>query len=253
MRDEDITMSNQTPVDRLRALHRLSALVGLSVALGACTYSGTEVVTASVPEDYRLRHPIAIEEANRSVVIFVGHARGGLSAPQRADVIGLARIWVSEGTGAIVADVPVDATNAQAAASAYQEARALLIAGGVPARAVTLRHYQPDDPRTLATIRLSYPRMVAVAGPCGLWPENLGPSVLNADYFENRQYSNFGCAYQRNMAAMIDNPSDLVQPRPETPTYTARRTEGFDKYRKGITTTTEYPESDRAKLSDTGK
>jgi pilus assembly protein CpaD len=84
MRDEDITMSNQTPVDRLRALHRLSALVGLSVALGACTYSGTEVVTASVPEDYRLRHPIAIEEANRSVVIFVGHARGGLSAPQRA-------------------------------------------------------------------------------------------------------------------------------------------------------------------------
>ena len=45
----------------------------------------------------------------------------------------------------------------------------------------------------------------------------------------------------------------LVQPRPETPSYTPRRTEGFDKYRKGTTTTTDYPEADKAKLSDTGK
>jgi pilus assembly protein CpaD len=55
------------------------------------------------------------------------------------------------------------------------------------------------------------------------------------------------------MAAMVDNPSDLVQPRPETPAYTARRSEGFDKYRKGNSTTTVYPEADKAKLSDTGK
>jgi pilus assembly protein CpaD len=253
MRDEDITMSNETPVNRLRALYRLSALVGVSIALGACTSTGTEVVTASVPDDYRLRHPIAIEEANRSVAIFVGQARGGLSASQRADVIGLARTWVSEGTGAIVADVPVDTPNGQAAASAYREARGLLAAGGVPARAVILRHYHPDDPRTLATIRLSYPRIAAVAGPCGLWPEDLGPSIPDSGYFENKSYSNFGCAYQRNMAAMVDNPSDLVQPRPETPAYTARRAEGFEKYRKGATTATDYPESDKAKLSDTGK
>ena len=55
------------------------------------------------------------------------------------------------------------------------------------------------------------------------------------------------------MAAMVDNPSDLVQPRSETPAYTTRRTEGFEKYRKGTTTTTLYPEADKAKLSDTGK
>jgi pilus assembly protein CpaD len=55
------------------------------------------------------------------------------------------------------------------------------------------------------------------------------------------------------MAAMIDNPSDLVQPRPETPAYTMRRTEGFDKYRKGNTSATTYPEADKAKLSDSGK
>ena len=55
------------------------------------------------------------------------------------------------------------------------------------------------------------------------------------------------------MAAMVDNPSDLVQPRSETPAYTPRRNIAFDKYRKGMTTTTVYPEADKAKLSDVGK
>jgi pilus assembly protein CpaD len=251
-------MTNTLSVNRHRTLGLLGALIGLSVTLGACTditgSTGTgEVATAHVPDDYRLRHPIAIQEADRSVVIFIGHARGDLSASQRADVIGLARVWVSEGTGAIVADVPVDTPNARAAASSFQEIKALLAAGGVPAHAVTLRHYHPDDPRTLPTIRLSYPRIAAVAGPCGLWPEDLGPSIKDKSYSDNTDYHNFGCAYQRNMAAMIDSPADLVQPRSETPADTMRRSEGFEKYRKGNSTATTYPEADRAKLSDTGK
>jgi pilus assembly protein CpaD len=247
-------MANCIPLDRHRTLRLLGALAGLSVALGGCNAtSGDVATTASVPGDYRLRHPIAIEEADRSVVVFVGHGRGGLSASERADVMGLARTWVREGTGAIVADVPVDTPNARAAAAAFQEVRALLAAGGVPPRGVTLRHYHPDDPRAFAAITLTYPRIAAVAGPCGLWPDDLGPSILNRDYTKNKDYYNFGCAYQRNMAAMIDNPSDLVQPRPETPSYTARRNVAFEKYRKGETTTTTYPEAEKAKLSDTGK
>ncbi len=230
-------MTNRIPADRHRTLRLSGALLGLSVALGACTNANVEVVTASVPDDYRLRHPIAIQEADRSVVIFVGHARGGLSPSQRADVAGLAQIWLREGTGAIVADVPVDTPNARAAAAAFREAQAQLAAGGVPPRAIKLHHYHPDNPRTLATVRLSYPRIAAVAGPCGLWPEDLGLSLMNSG----------------NLAAMVDNPSDLVQPRSETPAYTIRRTEAFEKYRQGNSTATAYPESDKAKLSDTGK
>jgi pilus assembly protein CpaD len=246
-------MTNRTPADRYRTLRLLGALLGLSAALGACAKSGGEVVTASVPDDYRLRHPIAIQEADRSVVIFVGHARGGLSASQRADVAGLAQTWVREGTGAIVADVPVDTPNARAAAATFREAQALLAAGGVPPRGIKQRHYHPDDPRAFATIRLTYPRIAAVAGPCGLWPEDLGPSMANPGYSENKSYHNFGCANQRNLAAMIDDPSDLEQPRSETPAYTTRRAEAFEKYRKGDPTSTVYPEADKAKLSDTGK
>ncbi len=246
-------MTNRMPVDCRRSLRLMGVLLGVSVALGACTYADREVVTASVPDDFHLRHPIAVEEANHSIVVFVGQARGGLSASQRADVMGLARTWVREGTGAVVVDVPVDTPNARAAAATFQDIRAVLAAGGVPARGIKLHNYRPEDPRTLATIRLSYPKITAVAGPCGLWPEDLGPSITDPEYNENKSYHNFGCATQRNLAAMIDNPADLEQPRPEIPSYTARRTIAFDKYRKGDSTTTIYPESDKAKLSDTGK
>jgi pilus assembly protein CpaD len=239
--------------DPKRALRLAGALVGLSVALGACKHSADVATTASVPDDYRLRHPIALQEADRSIVVFVGRGRGGLSAPQRADVMGLAQSWLREGTGVISVDVPFNTPNARAAEDSLREIRATFAAAGVPPRAINVRQYQPEDPRHMAAIRLNYPKISAVAGPCGLWPEDIGPSINNKGYFDNKQYYNFGCANQRNLASIVDNPSDLVQPRAETAAYMPRRAIAFDKYRRGVTTATTYPESDKAKLSDTGK
>ena len=91
-----------------RAITRLRA--SFSAVLGACTLTGEEV-TASLPNDYRQRHPTAITEADHSIVVFVGHGRAGLSTAQRADILGMARSWVREGTGAIIVDVPVDTPN----------------------------------------------------------------------------------------------------------------------------------------------
>jgi pilus assembly protein CpaD len=249
MTDNVITKNIAVPHRRPRAG---LAIACLAVVLGACTHTDQQV-TASIPNDYRQRHPIAIQEANRTVDIFVGSSRGGLTAAQRADVAGLAQIWLSEGTGAIVVEVPVGTPNARTAADSVREIQALLAAGGVPSRGITVRNYHPDDPRQFATIRLNYPKITAVVGPCGVWPEDLGPSIKDTTYYENKPYWNLGCANQRNLASMIDNPEDLVQPRAETPAYTARRTEAFEKYRKGNATATSYPESEKAKLSDTGK
>src|SRR5258705_13573191 len=170
-------MTVKIPVDRIRACRPAGALVGLAVALGACTHTEEAVTVAGYSNDYRQRHPIAIQEADRSIVIFVGHARGGLSASQRADVIGLAQIWLREGTGAINADLPVDTPNARAAADSFREVRSLLVAAGVPPRGITVRRYHPEDPRHLAAIRLNYPKISAVARPCGLWPDDIGPSI----------------------------------------------------------------------------
>src|SRR5437588_642683 len=82
-------------------------------------------------------------------------ASGGLAGSQRAAVAGLAQSWIKEGTGAIVADVPVDTPNSGAAAALYREIRSILTASGVPANGIALHRYHPDDVRTFATIRLS--------------------------------------------------------------------------------------------------
>ena len=242
----------KTMTDRRRGLSVALALTGLSVMLGACNTTG-EIVTQTVPTDYRQRHPIAVQEAKKSIVIFVGKARGGLSAAQQSDVAGIARDWVREGTGSVVVDVPIDAANSRAAAATYREIRSVLASAGVPSRAIVQHPYRPEDPGLLPTIRLGYSRIAAVAGPCGLWPDDLGPNINNPGYSNNLHYQNFGCATQRNLAAMIDNPADLEQPRSETAAYTPRRSALFEKYRKGESTAVAYPESDKAKLSETGR
>ena len=154
--------------------------------------------------------------------------------PQRADVIGLAQAWLREGTGAIALDVPAG-TPQRAAGRGYDARNPGAAVGG---RRAAARHHRPPLPAgrpapRCATIRLNYPKIAAVAGPCGLWPEDLGPSIKNKSYFENKPYYNFGCAYQRNMAAMVDNPSDLVQPRPETPSYTRAAHHGLREVSQG--------------------
>jgi pilus assembly protein CpaD len=245
-------MTKRHSIDFRRRLALALTLAAVSLGSGACTHTSEEV-TASVPNDYRLRHPIAIREADRTVEVFVGNTRGGLSAPQRADVMALAGTWLRDGTGVIVVEVPTGTPNARPAADSSREILSLLAAGGVPPHGITVRNYHPDDPRLFATIRLTYPRIVAEAGPCGIWPDDLGSSIKNKNYFDNKPYYNLGCAHQHNLAAMIDNPADLVQPRPETPAYTSRRNIAFEKYRKGTSTATLYPEADKAKLSDAGK
>src|SRR4051794_4097380 len=239
-------LTSRAPADRKRALLLAGALIGVAVALGACQHTSDVATTASVPDDYRLRHPIAIQEADRSIVVFVGRGRGGISAAQRADIMGLAQLWLAEGTGAISIDMPIDTPNARAAQDSLREIQATFAAAGVPPRAINVRQYKPEDPRHMAAIRLNYPKISAVAGPCGLWPEDIGPSIDNKGYYDNKPYYNFGCANQRNLASMVDNPADLVQPRSETAAYTSRRNVAFERYRKGTTTTTTYPEADRA-------
>lgn len=128
----------------------------------------------------------------------------------------------------------------------------MLSAAGVPPQAVELRGYRPSDPRKLATVRLNYPTMVAKAGPCGLWPEDLGPTASRL-HNENVEYWNFGCANQRNLAAMVENPADLVQPRAESPSYTGRKTTVLDKYHRGDATAATYSDKDQGKISDVGK
>ena len=235
------------------AAARTLLLAAAAVALTACqTNQEITGIAGTVPDDYRQRHPIAIREGERTVELFIGRARGGLTPGQRYDVVAFARAWYHEASGGIVIDVPARTDNARAARDALAEARSILMATGVPASAILARSYSPPDARMLATLRLRYPKMTASAGPCGLWPHDLGPS-FDRTYNENVEWWNLGCAYQHNIAAMVENRADLVQPRGDYPPYAARRSVVFDKYRKGEDTAAANPEVAKAKISEIGQ
>jgi pilus assembly protein CpaD len=241
------------PSRRAAVALRLLAAAGCAAMLAGCmTDFGNTSMVGSVPEDSRQRHPIVIKEGPRTVELFIGSKRGTLTPDQRADVLAFAHEWRREATGGILIDLPSGTNNEVAAASALREVRALLSAAGVPPKTVDVRPHRPSDPQKLATLKLHYPRVVADAGPCGLWPQDLGPSY-ERQHLENREYWNFGCSAQRNLAAMVDNPADLIQPRGETPSYNGRRTTVLDKYHRGESTGTVYSDTDKGKISDVGK
>ncbi|MGI8525894.1 MAG: CpaD family pilus assembly protein [Pseudolabrys sp.] len=234
---------------------RVLAIGGLAAMLAGC-YTTREGSNTSYPRDYRERHPIVLKDGDRTVEVFLGRNRGGLSPAQRADVLAFAHSWKREATGGIVIDVPSCGPTAHAAADSLREIHSIFAQSAVPSNGVRVRSYVPS-PFVVASIKLNYPKLVAEAGPCGQWPNDLGPAD-DASYIENRPYYNLGCASQRSLASMVDNPADLVQPRGETPAYMARRSIALDKYRKGESPSAVYPNDagngyDTGKISDLGK
>ncbi len=234
-----------------KAAVRLVAAGGLAALLAGCNQS-SKLAQAEYPTDYRMRHPITLQEGDRTVEVFVGRSRGGLSPVQRADVLAFAQVWRREATSGIIIEVPQGKATALSAADSMREVHSIFAASGVPRNAVFVRNYQPTG-AALTAIKISYSKMTATAGPCGQWPADLGPAQ-DASYIENRPHWNLGCATQRNLASMVDNPADLVQPRGDGPAYTNRRTFSTDKYRKGENPSGTYSGAyDSGKISDVGK
>jgi pilus assembly protein CpaD len=232
------------------ALIRGLLVAGCALSLSGC-YTAKDT-TAAIPTDYRQRHPITIKESDHSIEVFVGSSRGGLTPFQRADILAFAQTWKRDSTGGIILDLPKGTSNELAAEEASHEIRSILGAAGIPLYAVNVRNYQPENRTAVATIKLNYPTIIAEAGPCGLWPADLGPTY-ETTHSDNKPFWNLGCATQRNLAAMVENPADLVQPRGESASYAARRNAVLDKYHKGTDTSTTYTKEDQGKITDIGK
>lgn len=228
------TFKNASALRPMLTTCKVALLLAVALSASGCGLTSRKPVEMqqSIPTDYRQRHPITIQEREATLELFVGARRGGLTPTQRADVQRFGSVWRGEATGGLVVDVPRGTPNARAAAETANEVRSALSAVGVPIRSVVLRRYQPEDAAQLATVRIRYPRMAAQAGPCGLWPEDLG-LPHDAQPTMNRPYWNLGCSSQRNLANLVENPADLVQPRGETEISAPRRVQSLEAYRQG--------------------
>ncbi len=225
-----MTTASSQPSARMRQ-PLLAAIVagGLAAALGGCAASDVNPLetTGSIPDDYRVNHPIAVEEKVETMDIPVGLYTGHLSDGMRANINGFAQRFLSSGSSVIAVVAPSGSPDQQVAAAAAVEIENTLRQSGVPANAVDYRVYHAASDERNAPVRVAFSRVGADTAPCGPWPDQ---ATVTSD---NRNYFNFGCASQQNLAAAVENPLDLLYPRGMTPADAARRADVLSKYRKG--------------------
>jgi pilus assembly protein CpaD len=148
------------------------------------------------------------------------------------------------GHGPLTIATPVGSPNAANAARVAREAEKIAKEAGLVDEDIVSQGYNVSAGEASAPVILSFTRFIASASPCGDWSKNAGRSVLN------RSMPDFGCATQNNLAAMVEDPHDLIEPRPMGASDAERRAVVFDKYRKGEPTATPRTEEEKANVSE---
>lgn len=219
---------------RNRTMHKLlsmraalaATLLLSATVLASCGSRPDLSTTGSIPDDYRTRHPIVLTETPQTMDIPIATGDRTLTVAMRDNIRGFAADYAAKSRGAVQIMLPRGSANAGTADHLRKDIRATLVAAGVKRDQLTETAYDASGYGDNAPIRLAFFAITATAGPCGEWPEDL---VVNT--MENKNYHNFGCAAQANLAAQIANPLDLVQPRGMTPIDATQRNQVIKDYR----------------------
>jgi len=223
----------------------LLAAAAIGAMLAGCTHMQSakidrHIIVGSVPEDYRTAHPIAIEEGVETLDVPAGLNTIRLTEGAKGTIDAFARAFLESGSATIAIVTPSGSTNQGAAHALAQQIQGELVADGIAASAIELRSYHAGSSEVTAPIRLAYSRIGAHTAQCGPWPDQFSRNS------ENRNYFNYGCATQQNLAAMVANPLDLLYPRAMPAADAARRTgvigdyEGVDGAPHPSTTQSDY-------------
>ncbi len=224
---------------------RTAAVVAAAVTLSACT-NGLEPgghVAGWTSISHAQRHPIIVSEQPANMSLRVARGADGLNPHQRAtlvDFLGKYRGGDSS-NGRLTIQVPSGSPNEVAALKAVADLRQLASDYGVDETRIAISPYHTErDPQP--PIRISYTRFVAEGPECGSWPANL------ADDSRNLPYANFGCSTQRNFAAQVANPADLLGPRTMTPASAERRDVKWEKFNRGETVISKKDAEEKASV-----
>lgn len=216
------------------SLGRLRRLVGpvVMASLAAVLLSGCanrhHVIVGSIPDDYRTRHPIIISEKEHTFDIPVASSDRKLTPAMRETVRGASDRYHTMASGTVTVLVPTGSPNYGAASLIAREVVDILVDDSVPRHKILMASYAAPSPEVEAPIRIAFTATTAATGPCGRWPEDM---LANGD--QNRNYENFGCSSQSNLAAQIENPGDLLSPRGMSSIDAERRGVVVEAYRQG--------------------
>lgn len=220
---------------------RLPLLLLTASALTACasvpTPEGPPVATAAD------RHRIEVTQTSERIEIPVTAGDVSLSSEARANLRTLAGNYLRYGHGALVLSAPSGGENSDSASLLAHETRLALVDAGVSYAAVAGSTY--DGAGAEAPLVVSFARYEARAPECApLWEQDL------AHQSNNQPWASFGCATNANLAALVEDPADLLRPRDADPRDSGRRDTVMEAYRAGEQTHANRSNDERVTISN---
>jgi pilus assembly protein CpaD len=209
---------------RIRSLAPALA-IAVAALLSGCAHRDS-IVVGSIPDDYRTNHPIMIAEKEQKIDLPVAAGDRGMTQSQRQTLQGFLSGYDRSAAPVLTISVPSGSANSAAASAAGHDFARLAVAAGIRSNRIAFASYAADPSEVSAPVRVSYTIIKAQTDKCGRWPEDL------TDTADNKHYADFGCSYQNNLAAQVDNPADLIGPRKQGNIDAENRDAVIDVYRQ---------------------
>lgn len=213
-------------------------------ALGACATSVTPPANIGPTPTRADSHVIDVTQSSARLEIEVAPSDTMLTDKARSDLRDFAAAYLRYGHGALILSTPSGGANAGAASMLAGQTRMSLVDSGVSYGAVAGSTYDAGDSAS-APIVVTFARFEAHAPNCRpIYEQDL------AHQEDNQAWDSFGCAMQANLAAEVEDPADLLQPRADAPRDSNRRGTVMQAYRAGTTTHAIRDPDERATVSN---
>jgi pilus assembly protein CpaD len=194
---------------------------------------------STISSDPAVNHPIAVEPSFREIKLGYG-GPDGLSTDDAIKFDAFLAEYRAHGNGSLGISVPAGASS-RATTTFFAERAA---ATGIPRDKILVSTH--DVANGDQRVDVSFITYVARASACGDWSENMSFTV------ENHTARNLGCATQRNLAAMVSDPRDLLGPRRFDPADANRATTVITNYEQGLPTAAQKTGEQSGSVSEVG-
>lgn len=176
-----------------------------------------------------LRNPIQVAESIERLELYTRPNGLELSARDKLAVAQFLDGYARSGDGALYINRPASAAAGLGTQQAEATIRGLMAQGGMNPMSVQTGQYN-SEPGAPAPVVVSYRRLSALPADCGSMND------LTQTY-SNQPHSSFGCFQSANLAAMITDPRQLLEPYTAGQPNAQRRQVVYDKYIAGEATT----------------
>lgn len=190
-------------------------------------------------DDPDMNHPLVVDTAQKAIRLSFSAADAGLMPEDAARFDEFVAQYQADGNGAINVTAP-SGPAAQQTLSYFGER---LAAAGVPRSRIMVGTRDDGDVHVV----LSYVGYAAHAENCSDWSSQDGANMAS-----NLPMANFGCAMQHNIAAQVEDPRDIVEPRTLGPSDAMRRATVMGAYEKGTPTAASKNADQSVAVSDVG-